>query len=138
MPLQLIKDTTSSRESLEQKLIDLVLGRDNEPLSKKVAYYSDILAPIVEELAQYSPYPKPEDQIPIMLGVWTPIWSTIPFHDIIPGRIGEQSYQIFSHEGYYANIARYVPSSKIKFLRWLPKPAYDLMILQSFSVSNDQ
>ena len=41
--------------------VDLVLGRDNEPLSKKVAYYSDILAPIVEELAQYSPYPKPED-----------------------------------------------------------------------------
>ena len=53
MPLQPLKDTTSSGKSLQQKLVDLVLGRDNEPLSKKVAYYSDILAPIVDNFLRF-------------------------------------------------------------------------------------
>lgn len=127
---------------LKQKLLDLTQDRDFQPLKQKVQFYQEHLEPIVTELSQRNPIPKAEDQVPPILGVWTPVWSTIPFQDILPGRLGSQSYQIFHDDGYYANIARYAPGSKLK-LGWFQKLAellfaFDLMIVQKYAVIDGQ
>jgi hypothetical protein len=99
-------------------------------------FYQDRLAPIFEELSRRNPYPIPEEQISLVLGVWSPVWSTIPFQDIIPGRMQEESYQIFHNDGYYANIARYAPGHRLPFLSKLSSIffAYDLMLLQKYEI----
>ncbi|PSB09833.1 hypothetical protein C7B62_11835 [Pleurocapsa sp. CCALA 161] len=127
---------------LKQQLLQLTQDRDLQPLKHKVEYYQEQLEPIVTELSQRSPFPQAEDQLPLILGVWTPVWSTIPFQDILPGRIPEQSYQIFHDDGFYANMARYAPGSKLK-LGWLQKLAelllaFDLMIVQKYGVKDGQ
>jgi hypothetical protein len=129
----------STRE-LKDKVLEMIKGRDTEPLSQKVAYFKNELTPYFDELSQRNPYPDPEAQIPVVLGVWTPVWSTIPFHDTIPGRVHDQSYQIFHDNGYYANIARYAPGHKST---WLPKLSffqltYDFMVMQKFEVRDGQ
>ncbi|BAU62714.1 hypothetical protein STA3757_00650 [Stanieria sp. NIES-3757] len=131
-----------STEELKQELLQLVQDQDLQPLKQKVQFYEDQLAPIVTELSRRNPYPQAEDQLPIILGVWKPIWSSIPFQDILPGRSPEQSYQIFHDDGFYANIARYAPGSKLK-LSWLQKLAsillaFDLMIVQKYAVKDGQ
>ena len=127
---------------LKQELLQLTQGQDLQPLKQKVEYYQEQLEPIVTELRRRNPLPQAEDQVPLILGVWTPVWSTIPFQDILPGRVGSQSYQIFHDDGYYANIARYAPGSKLK-LGWLQKItsiflAFDLMIVQKYAVKDGQ
>lgn len=129
-----------STEELKQELLQLVRDKDFQPLKQKVQFLEERLAPIFTELSQRNPYPDPKDQIPIVLGVWTPVWSTIPFHDVLPGRSPEQSYQIFHDDGFYANIARYAPGSKLK-LSWLQKLAsmllaFDLTIVQKYAVKD--
>ena len=126
---------------LKQKLLELTQDGDLQPLKQKVRFYQEHLEPIVIELSRRNPLPHVDDQVPLILGVWTPVWSTIPFQDILPGRIGSQSYQIFHDDGYYANIARYAPGSKLK-LGWLQKItsiflAFDLMIIQKYDVKDD-
>ncbi|WP_218596732.1 hypothetical protein [Chroogloeocystis siderophila] len=105
-PNQLSSQSTSE---LKAELLERVTGRDTDSLNTKVQYHKNILTPYIEELTQRNPYPVAAEQIPLVLGVWTPIWSTIPFHDTLPGRSREQSYQIFHDDSYYANIARYTP-----------------------------
>ena len=127
---------------LKQKLLELTQDGDLQPLKQKVRFYQEHLEPIVIELSRRNPLPQVDDQVPLILGVWTPVWSTIPFQDILPGRIGSQSYQIFHDDGYYANIARYAPGSKLK-LGWLQKItsiflAFDLMIIQKYDVKDDR
>ena len=127
---------------LKQKLLELIKGRDVQPLKQKVEFYREQLEPIVTELSQRNPLPQAEDQIDCILGVWSPIWSTIPFQDILPGRIAEQSYQIFHEDGFYANLARYAPGSKLK-LGWFQKLAelllaFDLIIVQKYQVEDGQ
>ncbi|WP_238361032.1 hypothetical protein [Iningainema tapete] len=58
----------------------------------------------------------------------------------MPGRIHEQSYQIFHDDGYYANIARYAPGQQSSFLNKVSSrlPAYDLMVMQKYEVRNHQ
>lgn len=124
--------------SLEKKLIDLVTDKDQDNLRDKISYYQEILSPIIIELTQQSPFPSPSSQLAPLTGIWLPIWTTIPFVDMIPGRIPLQSYQIFDSNGYYANIARYLPVKSFKWLSWLFSPAYDLMIVQKFMVENEQ
>lgn len=124
--------------ALEKKLIDLSSGKDSNPLSKKVAYYDKVISPIVKELAKYSLYPTPESQLSALAGVWRSLWTTAPFQDIIPGRLRDQSYQIFDESNYYANIARYLPTTHFKFLSSFFIPVYDLMILQQIKVENSQ
>ncbi|BAZ44826.1 hypothetical protein NIES4102_18430 [Chondrocystis sp. NIES-4102] len=124
---------------LKQKLLELTRNRDFQPLKQKVQFYQEHLEPIVTELSRRNSSLQAEDQVPLILGVWTPIWTTIPFQDILPGRVAEQSYQIFHDDGYYANIARYAPGSKLK--GWLQKLAsvllaFDLMIIQKYRVEN--
>ena len=131
-----------STEELKQQLLQLVRDKDLQPLKHKVQFYEKRLTPIVTELNRRNPYPQAEDQLPIILGVWTPVWSTIPFQDTLPGRFPEQSYQIFHDDGFYANIARYAPGSQLK-LGWLQKfasmlLAFDLMIVQKYAVQDGQ
>ncbi|MGH8001059.1 MAG: hypothetical protein ACREPR_16935 [Brasilonema sp.] len=134
------KLNSCSTEDLKAELLQLTQERDKDPISKKVRFYEAELAPIFEELSRRNPFPKAEEQIPLILGVWSPVWSTTPFHDIIPGRIREQSYQIFHDDGYYANIARYVPGNGRSFLQKLSSIllAYDLIVIQKFEVTNGQ
>lgn len=142
-------DTTSNTDrlsqystaELKQKLLQLIQDKDIQPLKQKVEYYQQQLAPIVTELTQRN-LPQPKDQVALVQGVWTPIWSTIPFQDLLPGRVSEQSYQIFHDDGYYANIARYAPGNKLK-LGWLQKLAsvllaFDLIIIQKYQVKDGQ
>lgn len=129
-----------STEELKQKLLQLTASRDTEPIKQKVLFYKNELAPIVEELKRRNPYPRAEDQVSLVLGVWSSVWSTIPYQDLLPGRIREQSYQIFHDNGYYANMARYSPGHKIPFLQNLSSIlfAYDLMVLQKYEVREGQ
>ncbi len=129
-----------STEELKQGLLSLAESRNTEPIKQKILFYQESLAPIFEELHRRNPYPKPEDQVTLVLGVWASVWSTIPYQDLVPGRIREQSYQIFHDNGYYANIARYAPGQKIPFLRKLSSIlyVYDLMVLQRYEIKNSQ
>jgi hypothetical protein len=129
-----------STEALKKELLSLPPERDREPFNKKIQFYQNHLAPIFEELSKRNPNPNLQEQASLVLGIWSPLWSTIPFQDIIPGRIREQSYQIFHDNGYYANIARYGAGSDRTFVQkltsiWL---AYDLMILQKYAVESDR
>lgn len=126
----------SDTASLKASLLKHVAGRDADPMSKKVRFANETLMPLFEELAQRNPTPELSQQIPLLKGVWFPVWSTNPFQDILPGRIHQESYQIFSDNGYYANLARYKPGQKSPLLSWLSRwlLSYDLMIMQSYSV----
>ncbi len=129
-----------STQELKDELLELVKERDADALKTKVLFYQDELLPYFEELSKRNPYPVVEDQIPIVLGVWTPVWSTIPFHDVLPGRIQPSSYQIFHSDGLYANIARYAPGHQSSLLKQVSAklPAYDLMVMQKYEVKNNQ
>lgn len=125
---------------LKNHILELVKDRHLEPLRTKVEFYKNELAPYCAELSQRNPFPQVAEQVAIAIGAWVPIWSTIPFQDILPGRIHEQSYQIFHNDSYYANIARYAVGHQSGFWRKFASklPAYDLMILQQYSVDNEQ
>lgn len=129
-----------STEALKNTLLELVKGRDTESLSEKVLFYKNELEPFFEELQHRNPFPTAEEQLPIVLGVWSPVWSTIPFQDTLPGRIHDQSYQVFHDNGFYANIARYAPGHQRSFLQKLSSIllAFDFMIVQKFEVQNGQ
>ncbi|MEH2434886.1 MAG: hypothetical protein V7K25_11655 [Nostoc sp.] len=129
-----------STTEIKKQILELVKGRDLEPLKTKVEFYKNELAPYFAELSQRNPFAKVAEQVAIVTGVWMPIWSTIPFQDILPGRIHEHSYQIFHNDGYYANIARYAPGHQSGFWqRFTSKlPAYDLMVLQKYSIRDEQ
>lgn len=127
-------------DELKQEVLELINGRDAEPLKEKVTFFKDVLTPYAEELQRRNPYPIVEEQVPVVLGVWSPVWSTIPFHDTLPGRIHHQSYQVFRDNGYYANMARYAPGNQIPFLNRFSAflVAYDFMVIQSFAVKDGQ
>jgi hypothetical protein len=129
-----------STEELKQALLKLTENRNTEPIKQKVLFYKNELAPIVEELSRRNPYPKAEDQVSLVQGVWSSAWSTIPYQDLLPGRIREQSYQIFHDDGYYANMARYAPGQNLPVLKRLSSIfiAFDLMVLQKYEVQEGQ
>ncbi|MCF2150766.1 hypothetical protein IQ276_030950 [Desmonostoc muscorum LEGE 12446] len=132
--------TSWTTPEIKNHILELVKDRNLETLKAKVEFYKNELAPYFGELSQRNPFPKVAEQVAIVIGGWVPIWSTIPFQDILPGRIHEQSYQIFHNDGYYANIARYALGHQSGFWRKFASklPAYDLMILQQYSVENEQ
>ena len=129
-----------TREELKQELLKLTESRNTESIRQKVQFYQNDLAPIFEELSRRNPYPRAEDQVSLVFGAWSSVWSTIPYQDLLPGRIREQSYQIFHGNGYYANMARYAPGQKIPFLQKLSSIllAYDLMVIQKYEVRDGQ
>lgn len=126
-------------EELKQYLRETLVEHEGDPLKQKVKQSENELAPIFQELSSRNPLPHPEDQLSAMLGIWTPIWTTMPYQDILPGRVHDQSYQIFHGNGYYANIARYAPghANLCKKLTSL-LIAIDLMVLQKFEVQDNQ
>ena len=127
-----------STEVLKQEILRLTENRDVDPLSQKVQFFKDTLEPIFKELSTRNPFPKVQEQVPLVIGAWAPIWSTIPFQDTIPGRLREQSYQIFHDDGYYANVARYTPGTQLPLLKKMPSFlfAYDFMILQKYQIAD--
>ncbi|MBG1244247.1 hypothetical protein F8R90_24720 [Nostoc sp. NZL] len=129
-----------STPEIKNKILELVKGHNVEPLKVKVEFYKNELAPYFTELSRRNPFDKVAEQVAIVTGVWVPIWSTIPYQDILPGRIQDQSYQIFHNDGYYANIARYAPGYQSGFWQKFVSrlPAYDLMVLQKYSVRDEQ
>lgn len=131
--------STKTTEELKQQLLELTQDRDKDPISKKVQFAKNQLIPLFEELEKRNPFPHPTEQTPLVVGFWKPIWSTIPFQDLIPGRLHNQSYQIFHDDGYYANIARYAPGNKLPLLNKISSLllAYDLMIVQRFEIQNE-
>lgn len=129
-------DTTT----LKTHLIEQVTGRDADPIAQKVKFANEQLMPLFTELAQRNPIPNLNEQVPVMQGIWRSLWSTIPFQDILPGRLRDQSYQIFAPNGYYANLARYKPGHKTPLLNWFVRRlfSYDLMIVQTYGVAEDE
>jgi hypothetical protein len=132
--------TQKSTDELKQAVLHLVTGRDGDSLGQKVQFYKTDLVPLFAELQQRNPVPLVRDQVALVQGVWLSLWSTIPFQDIFPGRIRDQSYQIFHPDGYYANMARYAPGSRLPLLKnlssWLL--AYDFMLIQRYEVKQQQ
>ncbi len=128
--------TAAETSSLKSTLLNQVEARDAEPMAKKVRFANEILMPLFNELEKRNPTPELSQQIPLLKGVWFPVWSTNPFQDILPGRVHHESYQIFNDNGYYANLARYKPGRKTQLLSWLSRwlLSYDLMIMQSYSI----
>lgn len=134
-----IKPQQKSTEELKQYLRETLTEREGNSLKQKVNQSENKLAPIFQELSLRNPLPHPKEQLPAMLGIWTPIWTTMPYQDILPSRIHDQSYQIFHDDGFYANIARYAPGhanlwKKLSSLLI----AIDLMVVQKFGVQDDQ
>jgi len=132
--------TAASTAELKNKLLQLTEGQDTEPLNLKVRFYQNRLQPFFEELSRRNPFPTAEEQVSIVPGVWLSCWSTIPFQDSLPGRIRNQSYQIFHSDGYYANIARYAPGHQRSFGQKFSSflLAYDFMIVQQFEARHGQ
>lgn len=132
--------TYLSTEELKQAIIKLTKNRDTDSIGQKAQFAKTELVPLFTELSRRNPYPSPEDQVSVVQGTWASIWSSIPYQDLLPGRIREQSYQIFRDNGYYANMARYVPGHKLPFLQKLSSIllSYDLMVLQKFEVREGQ
>ncbi|MBD2449354.1 hypothetical protein H6G76_19750 [Nostoc sp. FACHB-152] len=132
--------TTSTTSELKNIVLEIVKGKNNQSLREKVKFYQNQLEPYFIELSHRNPTPNVAEQAAIVIGVWKSVWSTIPFQDIVPGRIDEQSYQIFHDDGYYANIARYAPGHQSNVLRIFTSkiPAYDLMVLQKYAIKNEQ
>ncbi|WP_035984723.1 hypothetical protein [Leptolyngbya sp. KIOST-1] len=126
----------ASTATLKATLLKQVEGRDSEPMARKVRFATETLLPLFNELEQRNPTPDLNQQIPLLKGIWWPLWSTIPFQDIIPGRVHDESYQIFDDNGFYANLARYKPGRKTPILSWLSRwlLSYDFMIMQSYGV----
>ncbi len=122
--------------SLKSSLLKHVETRDAEPMARKVRFANETLMPLFNELEKRNPAPELDQQIPLLKGVWFPVWSTNPFQDILPGRVHQESYQIFADNGYYANLARYKPGRKSRLLSWVSRwlLSYDLMIMQSYRV----
>ncbi|EJW13214.1 hypothetical protein A33M_0071 [Rhodovulum sp. PH10] len=131
-----LAETTTGE--LKAQLLALIAGQDERRLGEKRSLFETRLAPYFHELSRRNPHPRAEDQVAAVVGTWTPVWSTIPFHDVLPGRIRDQSYQVFRDDGFYANMAHHVPgqgSALANFLSPVLK-AYDLMVLQKFAVAD--
>lgn len=128
-----------STDALKSRILAQVTGQDSSPMGQKVTFLRDRLLPFFNELTSRNPTPDPAQQIPLVQGTWLSVWSTIPFQDILPGRVHTQSYQIFSDNGLYANMARYRPGSKQPWLKWISQwlLSYDLMILQTYAVNEN-
>ncbi len=126
-------------DDLKARVLDLVAYRDEDSIAEKVKFLNEKLLPLFQALEQRNPTPDVIQQVPLVQGVWLCLWSTIPFQDILPGRVHEQSYQIFADNGLYANMARYRPGHKNPLLRWASQwlLSYDLMILQTYAVSEE-
>ncbi|MEH2067999.1 MAG: hypothetical protein V7K47_07500 [Nostoc sp.] len=115
-----------------------VKGRKPELLDTEIKFYKTELLPYFIKLSQHNPVFNITEQLRLLVGVWTPIWSTISFHETLPKRIQEQSFQIFQQNGYCASVARYILGKESFSYRESPLKllAYDFMVVQKYEVKN--
>ncbi|MFN6463115.1 MAG: hypothetical protein RMZ41_014890 [Nostoc sp. DedVER02] len=136
----LLKNQLSAPKKLKFKkeILARVQGRNSEDLNAEINFYKTELLPYFIKLSQHNPVFSVTEQLRLLVGVWTPIWSTISFHESLPKRIQDQSFQIFQHDGYCGSVARYVmgkePSLSQNYQSNLP--AYDFMLIQKYGVQN--
>ncbi|MCC5647527.1 hypothetical protein LC607_32395 [Nostoc sp. CHAB 5824] len=136
----LLKNQLSAPKKVKFKdeILARVQGRKPEALNDEINFYKTELLPYFIKLSQQNPVFSVTEQLRLLVGVWTPIWSTISFHESLPQRIQEQSFQIFQHDGYCASVARYImgkePPLSQNFQSRLP--AYDFMVIQKYEVQN--
>jgi len=97
-------------------------------------FYQNELSPLFEELSGVL-FPSAEEQASIVIGVWSPSWSTIPFKTF--WAYTRAVLQIFHENGYYANIGRYAPGHRLSLQDISSRlSAYDLMVIQKYEVQN--
>ncbi|MEA5452707.1 hypothetical protein VB780_29310 [Leptolyngbya sp. CCNP1308] len=135
-PFEAAALAAANASTLKSSLLKQVDGQEAEPMAQKVRFANETLLPLFNELECRNPTPDLNQQIPLLKGIWLPVWSTIPFQDIIPGRVHHESYQIFDDKGFYANLARYKPGRKTPILSWVSRwlLSYDFMIMQSYEI----
>ncbi|MBW4423451.1 MAG: hypothetical protein KME50_03035 [Nostoc desertorum CM1-VF14] len=136
----LLKNELSAPKKVKFKneIFARVQGRNLKDLNDEIDFYKTELLPYFIKLSQQNPVFSVTEQLRLLVGVWTPIWSTISFHESLPKRIQEQSFQIFQQDGYCGSVARYImgkePDSSQNFQSTLP--AYDFMLIQKYEVQN--
>ncbi|MBD2729292.1 hypothetical protein H6G96_23980 [Nostoc sp. FACHB-892] len=136
----LLKNELSAPKKVKFKneIFARVQGRNLKDLNDEIDFYKTELLPYFIKLSQHNPVFSVTEQLRLLVGVWTPIWSTISFHESLPKRIQEQSFQIFQQDGYCGSVARYImgkePDSSQNFQSTLP--AYDFMLIQKYEVQN--
>ncbi|WP_265271967.1 hypothetical protein [Nostoc sp. KVJ3] len=62
-----------STPEIKNQILELVKGRNVEPLKAKVEFCKKELAPYFAELSRRNPFTKVADQVAIVMGVWVPI-----------------------------------------------------------------
>ncbi|MBN3922752.1 hypothetical protein [Nostoc sp. NMS4] len=136
----LLKNQFSAPKKLKVKneILARVQGRKPEPLKAEMNFYKTELLPYFIKLSQHNPVFSVTEQLRLLVGVWTPIWSTISFHESLPKRIQDQSFQVFQPDGYCANIARYLLGKNLSLSDNYQSnlPAYDFMMIQKYGVKN--
>lgn len=134
------KNQSSARKTLKFKneILARVQGRKLETSNVEINFYKTELLPYFIKLSEHNPVFSVTEQLRLLVGVWTPIWSTISFHESLPKRIQEQSFQIFQHDGYCASIARYILGKESSLSQNFQSklPAYDFMVIQKYGVQN--
>jgi hypothetical protein len=136
----LLKNQLSApkKRKFKKEILARVQGRNSEDSNDEIKFYKTELLPYFIKLSQHNPVFSVTEQLRLLVGVWTPIWSTISFHESLPKRIQDQSFQIFQHDGYCASVARYImgkePSLSQNYQSVLP--AYDFMLIQKYGVQN--
>ncbi|WP_341530173.1 hypothetical protein WKK05_13280 [Nostoc sp. UHCC 0302] len=136
----LLKNQLSAprKQNFKNEILTRIKNRKAEPLNAEINFYKTELLPYFIKLSQHNPVFSVTEQLRLLVGVWTPIWSTVSFHQSLPKRIQEQSFQIFQQNGCCASAARYIlgkepsvcgdPTSKLL--------AYDFMVIQKYEVKN--
>ncbi len=136
----LLKNQLSAPKKLEFKneILARVQGRNPEALNTEINFYKTELLPYFIKLSQQNPVFSVTEQLRLLVGVWTPIWSSISFHESLPKRIQDQCFQIFQQDGYCASVARYLLGKESSFSDNFPSklPAYDFMVIQKYEVKN--
>ncbi len=136
----LLKNELSAPKKVKFKneIFARVQGRNLKDLNDEIDFYKTELLPYFIKLSQHNPVFSVTEQLRLLVGVWTPIWSTISFHESLPKRIQEQSFQIFQQDGYCGSVARYImgkdPDLSQNYQSRLP--AYDFMLIQKYGVQN--
>ena len=123
---------------VKNEILARVQDRKPETLNAEIKFYKTELLPYFIKLSQHNPVLSVTEQLRLLVGVWTPIWSTISFHESLPKRIQEQSFQIFQRDGYCASIARYILGKESSLSQNFESnlPAYDFMVVQKYGVQN--
>lgn len=132
------KLSASKKRKFKKEILARVQGRNPDYLDDEINFYKTELLPYFIKLSEHNPVASVTEQLRLLVGVWTPIWSTISLHESLPKRIQDQSFQIFQRDGYCASVARYImgKESSLSHNYQSNLPAYDFMVIQKYGVQN--